>query len=225
MARLCVFRAGVAGSRQGKRLLIEKFDETDFASRYTVKRYTSVKELHRRREWAHERIRLEPLNPEFEAFELSSDAFRVVGNLSRCSAPEQAGLPACILLAWYEQSAARSALAFPEHASFYRVWASEVMLQQTRVEAVIPYYRRFLDRFPSIEALASAADQEVLAAWSGLGYYSRARNLHRAAKQLAADGIPIPGKACALFPASALIPPLPSRASRSGFPMPLSTAM
>ncbi len=64
------------------------------------------------------------------------------------------------------------------------------MLQQTRVEAVIPYYRRFLERFPAVENLAAAAESEVLAAWSGLGYYSRARNLHRAARQLATRGIP-----------------------------------
>lgn len=64
------------------------------------------------------------------------------------------------------------------------------MLQQTRVEAVLPYYRRFLERFPSIEALADAPENDVLTAWSGLGYYSRARNLHRAARQLAVQGIP-----------------------------------
>jgi A/G-specific adenine glycosylase len=64
------------------------------------------------------------------------------------------------------------------------------MLQQTRVEAVIPYYLRFLSRFPSIESLAEAAEHDVLTAWSGLGYYSRARNLHRAAKLLAARGLP-----------------------------------
>ncbi len=62
------------------------------------------------------------------------------------------------------------------------------MLQQTRVEAVIPYYARFLELFPSIDRLACADEAEVLAAWSGLGYYSRARNLHRAAKQIAAEG-------------------------------------
>lgn len=65
------------------------------------------------------------------------------------------------------------------------------MLQQTRVEAVIPYYRLFLERFPSIGALADAPEEDVLTAWSGLGYYSRARNLHRAAKQLAAKGLPV----------------------------------
>jgi A/G-specific adenine glycosylase len=73
---------------------------------------------------------------------------------------------------------------------FYRVWLSEIMLQQTRVEAVIPYYERFLQRFPSIEHLASAPEQEVLAAWSGLGYYSRARNLRRAAQQIVTSGLP-----------------------------------
>ena len=64
------------------------------------------------------------------------------------------------------------------------------MLQQTRVEAVIPYYERFLASFPDVEALAAASEPEVLTAWSGLGYYSRARNLHRAAKQVVASGLP-----------------------------------
>jgi A/G-specific adenine glycosylase len=73
---------------------------------------------------------------------------------------------------------------------FYRVWLSEIMLQQTRVEAVIPYYERFLRRFPSVERLASATEQEVLTAWSGLGYYSRARNIHHVAKQIATEGLP-----------------------------------
>jgi phage repressor protein C with HTH and peptisase S24 domain len=76
---LCAFRANVTGSRQGKRLLIEKFDETDFASRYTVKRYNSVKEVGDDDQWSQKEIRLEPLNPEFEAFNLTPDKFRVVG--------------------------------------------------------------------------------------------------------------------------------------------------
>jgi A/G-specific adenine glycosylase len=63
----------------------------------------------------------------------------------------------------------------------YRVWLSEIMLQQTQVAAVIPYYQRFLERFPDIRALAAASEDDVLTLWSGLGYYSRARNLHRAA--------------------------------------------
>jgi len=75
---LCAFRFDVTGSRQGRRLLIEKFDENDFASRYTVKRYTSEKIQQGEDEWSHKTIRLEPLNPEFEAFELAPDAFRVI---------------------------------------------------------------------------------------------------------------------------------------------------
>lgn len=73
---------------------------------------------------------------------------------------------------------------------FYRVWLSEIMLQQTRVEAVIPYFESFLARFPDVHSLARAPESAVLAAWSGLGYYSRARNLHRGAKQVAAAGAP-----------------------------------
>jgi A/G-specific adenine glycosylase len=70
----------------------------------------------------------------------------------------------------------------------YRIWVSEIMLQQTRAQAVIPYYQRFLDRFPTVEALASAAEQDVLALWAGLGYYSRARNLRRAAQLVVEAG-------------------------------------
>jgi len=68
----------------------------------------------------------------------------------------------------------------------YRIWISEIMLQQTRVAAVIPYYARFLERFPDIRALAQAPEEEVLRLWSGLGYYSRARNLQKAARQIVA---------------------------------------
>lgn len=68
----------------------------------------------------------------------------------------------------------------------YRVWLSEIMLQQTQVETVIPYYHRFLVRFPDIPSLAAAREDEVLALWSGLGYYARARNLHAAARQVVA---------------------------------------
>jgi A/G-specific adenine glycosylase len=68
----------------------------------------------------------------------------------------------------------------------YRIWLSEIMLQQTRVAAVIPYYERFLLRFPTVQALAEAPEEEVLRLWSGLGYYSRARNLQQAARQMLA---------------------------------------
>ena len=70
----------------------------------------------------------------------------------------------------------------------YRIWISEIMLQQTRAQAVIPYYERFLERFPTVQALAAAREEEVLALWSGLGYYSRARNLRTAAMAVSAAG-------------------------------------
>jgi A/G-specific adenine glycosylase len=84
------------------------------------------------------------------------------------------------LLAWY----ARHARDLPWRGSGdpYAVWVSEIMLQQTRVETVIPYFERWMRRFPDLASLAQASQQEVLAAWEGLGYYSRARNLHRAAQ-------------------------------------------
>ncbi len=92
------------------------------------------------------------------------------------------------LLAWYD--AGRRDLPWRQSTDFYPVWISEVMLQQTRVEAAIPHYLRFLLRFPSLAALAMADEADVLAAWSGLGYYRRARNLHKAARQVAEAGIP-----------------------------------
>ena len=64
----------------------------------------------------------------------------------------------------------------------YRVWVAEIMLQQTRVAAVVPYFERFMARFPTLADLAAAGQDDVLALWSGLGYYARARNLHRAAR-------------------------------------------
>lgn len=90
------------------------------------------------------------------------------------------------LLDWYRGN--RRDLPWRRTTDPYRVLVSEVMLQQTRVAAVIPYYERFLERFPSVEALAAAPEQDVLAAWAGLGYYSRARNLQKAAKQIAERG-------------------------------------
>src|SRR5437773_704228 len=85
------------------------------------------------------------------------------------------------LLRWFRR--ARRDLPWRrEPRNPYRVWVSEVMLQQTRVDVVIPYYRRFLKRFPTLASLAAAPPDDVLALWSGLGYYARARNLHRAAQ-------------------------------------------
>jgi A/G-specific adenine glycosylase len=90
------------------------------------------------------------------------------------------------LVDWYRQG--HRDLPWRSDADPYRIWVSEIMLQQTRAQAVIPYYLRFLDRFPTVEALAAAGEEEVLTLWSGLGYYSRARNLLRAAQSIAAVG-------------------------------------
>ena len=90
------------------------------------------------------------------------------------------------LLAWYDRQARN--LPWRETRDPYRVWLSEIMLQQTRVAAVIEHYHEFLRRFPTIEKLAAAREASVLAAWSGLGYYRRARMLHVAAKQIVREG-------------------------------------
>jgi A/G-specific adenine glycosylase len=87
------------------------------------------------------------------------------------------------LLAWYARN--RRDLPWRRGRDAYRVWISEVMLQQTTVRSAVPYYEAFLERFPAVGDLAGAPEDEVLAAWSGLGYYHRARNLHRAARHLA----------------------------------------
>ena len=89
------------------------------------------------------------------------------------------------LLRWYDQN--RRDLPWRRDRDPYRIWVSEIMLQQTRVAAVLDHYARFLQRFPSVEALASARETSVLAAWSGLGYYHRARRMHQAAKVIARE--------------------------------------
>ncbi len=97
------------------------------------------------------------------------------------------------LLAWWDAGHRQLPWRFPQHgADPYRVWLGEVMLQQTQVAAVIPYYVRFLERFPTLMALAQAREEEVLALWSGLGYYARGRRLHAAAKEALArhSGLP-----------------------------------
>jgi A/G-specific adenine glycosylase len=97
------------------------------------------------------------------------------------------------LLRWFDAAKRDLPWRFPPgQVDPYRVWISEAMLQQTQVATVIPYYRRFLDRFPTIEALARADEDELLALWSGLGYYARARALHRAAGEALArhGGLP-----------------------------------
>src|SRR3954470_11298309 len=86
------------------------------------------------------------------------------------------------LLRWY--SVYQRDLPWRRTRDPYAIWISEIMLQQTRVAAVIPYYERFLARFPDFQSLAAAEETDVLTMWAGLGYYSRARNLQKAAKQL-----------------------------------------
>ncbi|MDE6677133.1 MAG: A/G-specific adenine glycosylase, partial [Clostridia bacterium] len=92
------------------------------------------------------------------------------------------------LLGWYRVH--KRTLPWRGTHDAYKVWVSEIMLQQTRVEAVKEYYVRFLERFPTATELAEASEDEVLKYWEGLGYYSRARNLHKAAKVIAKDGFP-----------------------------------
>jgi A/G-specific adenine glycosylase len=87
------------------------------------------------------------------------------------------------LLAWYRRH--RRDLPWRKTSDPYRIWVSEVLLQQTTVKTVLPYYASFLERFPTLQALAEEPEEEVLAAWSGLGYYHRARNLHRGAQAVA----------------------------------------
>ncbi|WP_029652402.1 A/G-specific adenine glycosylase [Marinobacter daepoensis] len=87
------------------------------------------------------------------------------------------------LLHWYDQHG-RHNLPWHHNRNAYRVWVSEIMLQQTQVTTVIPYFEAFMARFPDVHALASAPEDDVLGHWSGLGYYARARNLHKAARQV-----------------------------------------
>ena len=88
------------------------------------------------------------------------------------------------VLEWFDIRG-RKDLPWQQNKTPYRVWVSEIMLQQTQVSTVIPYFERFMGRFPDVISLAKAAEDEVLHQWTGLGYYSRARNLHRAAKRIA----------------------------------------
>jgi A/G-specific adenine glycosylase len=87
------------------------------------------------------------------------------------------------LLKWYQVH--KRDLPWRKNTDPYRVWVSEIMLQQTRVDTVIPYYERFMKQFPTLQDLAQAPEEQVLKAWEGLGYYSRARNLHTAVKEVA----------------------------------------
>ena len=103
------------------------------------------------------------------------------------------------LLSWWDAGHRDLPWRFPQRAANpYRVWLAEVMLQQTQVAAAVPYYRRFVERFPSLIALAAASEEEVLALWSGLGYYARGRRLHAAARTALARHGGLPADLAAL---------------------------
>ena len=89
------------------------------------------------------------------------------------------------LLAWYDEN--KRDLPWRRSKNPYHIWVSEIMLQQTRVDTVIPYYERFLDWFPTVESLANASEERLLKAWEGLGYYSRVRNMQTAAQQIMSE--------------------------------------
>lgn len=116
--------------------------------------------------------------------ERARDRVWVASSMPPCASPASA------LLAWYDRHARKlpwraTGGATPDP---YTVWLSEIMLQQTTVAAVGPYFRRFLERWPDVETLAAAPDEEIMRAWAGLGYYSRARNLVACARAVAARG-------------------------------------
>ena len=90
-----------------------------------------------------------------------------------------------LLLSWYDGG--HRDFPWRHTGDPYRIWISEIMLQQTRADTVVSYYERFLARFPDVQSLAYAPEQDVLKAWEGLGYYSRARNLQSAARRIVED--------------------------------------
>lgn len=109
--------------------------------------------------------------------------------LARLTLPKKAltsSLFSQAVLRWFEENG-RKTLPWQKNKTPYRVWVSEIMLQQTQVETVIPFFNRFIARFPNIETLAKASEDEVLHLWTGLGYYSRARNLHSTAGIIVAE--------------------------------------
>lgn len=123
------------------------------------------------------------------------------------------------VLSWYD--AGHRDLPWRHTKDAYRIWISEIMLQQTRAETVVSYYERFLARYPDVYALADAPEEELLKAWEGLGYYSRARSLQKAGKTdrfaaWRANCLPI-WRSCARCPASGIIPAARLLPLRSAF--------
>ena len=130
------------------------------------------------------------------------------------------------LLEWFYKN--RRSLPFREDPTPYHVWLSEVMLQQTRVSAVLPYYYRFLEALPDIPALAACEEEKLHKLWEGLGYYSRVRNLQRpqslSVRSTAGSCLPTTPP-CVRCPASGSTPPVPLHPSASACPCPPWTAM
>lgn len=106
-------------------------------------------------------------------------------SLSSAQVQKKVSSLAPLLLAWYDQN--KRELPWRQDNSAYRVWVSEIMLQQTRVAAVIPYFERFMQALPTVQALAQADEATLAKLWEGLGYYSRMRNLQRAAQKVVSD--------------------------------------
>src|SRR5450432_1541061 len=121
-------------------------------------------------------------------YEQDANSYGAVGGCVMTASLAMAGgeLFAARLLGWFERHG-RHDLPWQKEPSPYRVWVSEVMLQQTQVATVIPYFERFMVRFPSVQSLAEAPLDEVLHLWTGLGYYARARNLQACARVLMAQ--------------------------------------
>jgi A/G-specific adenine glycosylase len=113
-------------------------------------------------------------------------AAKLARKAARTVAPARGATFATKVVRWQKKHG-RHDLPWQRTRDAYRIWLSEIMLQQTQVTTVIPYFQRFLQRFPDIKSLAAAAQDDVLTLWSGLGYYSRARNLHRAAQAVVAQ--------------------------------------
>lgn len=132
---------------------------------------------------------------------LAGAARRVAQGDGRDTALQDPSFSAAVMH-WQRQHG-RHALPWQQTRDPYRIWLSEIMLQQTQVAAVIPYYQRFLARFPDVQSLAQAPSEEVMALWSGLGYYTRARNLHRCAQVVCSEhdgGFPADPAALAELP-------------------------
>jgi A/G-specific adenine glycosylase len=123
-----------------------------------------------------------PAHGMFSGTSLKARSSSKIISASDTSLPAQKRACATGLLDWFERE--QRDLPWRKNRTPYRVWVSELMLQQTRVDQVVPYYLRWMRRFPSLKSLADAPQQDVLKVWEGLGYYARARNLHRAAQHI-----------------------------------------